>query len=198
MRCLCHILLALSPLLAGAQQPGQLLDRYLATGDAAALEACRAKLASQPATFQTRLQRARLALLSGDSRAALSEARTLHREAPDELDAYALIVDSALDVGDIAAAEDAAQWMLNLRPEDVRALRGVASVRFAIHDYEGAAAMLGEAYRRTLPTEAMLRAAILTDLARSAAARGLADLSRRWASQAVREVPSYKPAQEFL
>jgi tetratricopeptide (TPR) repeat protein len=125
----------------------------------------------------------------------LDEAVRLNRNMPDDLDTYALIVDAALVLGKVDQAEKSAQWMLNLRPEDVRSLMRGAAVRGALGDHEGVMQMLTDALARTSRTETALRAAIGVGLARASYRLGRADAAERLLKQIESTLPQYKPAQ---
>jgi tetratricopeptide (TPR) repeat protein len=190
-------LLALWLSAAGAQasfSPEELLDRYTATGDAAILDECRATVEMLPRTQRSRLLRARLALASGDASRAYLEASELNREIPDELETYALMADAALVRGNVEKAEKAAQWMLNLRPEDFRSLLRGAAVREAIGDPDGAAEMLNQALARTSRADTYVRAAIGTALARTNIALGRKEAALRLLDQVETLAPGYRPA----
>ena len=182
---------------AGAQAPDspeQLLERYAATGDNNVLERCRSAIADLRTGNRSRLLHARLLLLTGDTKRALADAVQINRETPDELDAYGLIVDASLLLGDVAQAESAAQWMLRLRPEDVRSLMRGAAVRAAIQDHQGAEQMLLEALARTSRGDITTRAAIGTSLAHSSVRQDKFAEAERLLVHVEALLPAYRPA----
>jgi tetratricopeptide (TPR) repeat protein len=190
------LILALWQNAAGAQaslSPEQLLEQYTATGESALLERCRTLIAGFPRNNRSRLLHARLLLASGETKQALIEAAELNRDIPDELDPYGIIVDAALLLGDIKRAETAGEWMLRLRPEDVRSLARGAAVREAIEDYDGAAQMLMEALGRTPRTDVAVRAGIGVALARLSMRRGRADDAARLLEQVDSMIPGFRP-----
>src|SRR5688500_10824078 len=115
-------LLALRLFAAGAQAPEELIDEYTATGSDQALAAARAAVASLPTSHRAGVLNARLLIAEGKAENGLEQAKVLNRNMPDDLDTYALMVDAALALGRVEDAEKSAQWMLNMRPEDVRSL----------------------------------------------------------------------------
>lgn len=162
------VVFALLPATAGAQAPPQLLDRFTATGDPTLLAQCAQDIAGLPAGYAKRLLTARLRLAQGRTQEALEEARRLNADTPDDLDAYALIVDAALLLGNAPEAERAAQWMLDLRDRDARSLTRAAAVREHLKDLSGARDLLMAAYQTTSTSDTHPRAAILTSAARLA------------------------------
>jgi tetratricopeptide (TPR) repeat protein len=191
------LVIALWQASAGAQtgiSPEKLLEQYVATGDKALLGRCRSAIPDLPQSHRTRLLHARLLLLEGNPSAALEEARKLNREMPDALDPYALIVDAALVIGDVAEAEHAGQWMLNLRPEDARGLTRGAHVREALKDYEGAQQMLVDALARTPYSDAYTRAGIGVSLARINMQLLRPAVALQLLTQIQTFLPEYRPA----
>jgi tetratricopeptide (TPR) repeat protein len=187
-------LLALLPLPAGAQPPAQLFDRYTATGDPALLAQVSADIQSLPEGYAKRMLSARLLLASGKYRDALNEARKLNAEAPDDLDGYALIVDSALALGQTGEAERAAQWMLDLRDRDVRSLLRAAAVREELGDLTGSQEMLLAAFQATSDSEKYTRAAIVTSAARLAWKLGQTSEADRLLKRTEEFVLGFRPA----
>ena len=189
------VLLTFRLLAAGAQAPEELLDEYTASGSEQTLAAARAAIASLPPSHRAGVLKTRLLIAEGNSESALEQAKVLNTSMPDDLDTYALIVDAALALGLIEDAEKSAQWMLNLRPEDVRSLMRGAAVREALKDDEGAAQMLQEAFARTSRGETALRAAIGVSLARVNQRLGRSTVATRLLEQVEALIPAYKPAR---
>lgn len=191
------VLLALRLCAAGAQTPQELLDAYVATGSGSALSAAQTLIARLPESHNAAVLRTRLLFVQGRHQSALHEANRLNRNMPDDLDTYALIVDAALALGHIDEAERAAQWMLNLRPEDVRSLMRGAAVREGLKDYEGAAQMLTDAVGRTARSDLAMRAAIGVSLARVNFHAGRTAAADKLLTQVESLIPGYKPAQSL-
>ncbi|MDZ4803118.1 MAG: hypothetical protein SGI92_33580 [Bryobacteraceae bacterium] len=106
------------------------------------------------------------ALASGDAQKALTIARALNKQMPDELDPWGLIVDAARALGKTEEAEKAAQWMINLRPDDPRGLWRVASLREDAGDLSGAEEALVLCYNRVSRTDTAWRATLMKQMVR--------------------------------
>jgi tetratricopeptide (TPR) repeat protein len=105
--------------------------------------------ASEPAVDAASLKRdAENALVQGEPSKALDLARQANRRMPDDLEAYSLLVRAYLKLGKIEDAEKQAQWMLDLRTEHPLSLLRAADVREAIGQWDGAVALLNDAYGR--------------------------------------------------
>ena len=96
---------------------------------------------------------------------ALEAARELNREAPDDSMVYGFLVDACVELGLYAEAEEACQWMLDLRPGAVPGLTRAAYLRELFGDLDGAAELLVSAYGILPPSEVEDRAWVLTHLA---------------------------------
>lgn len=97
--------------------------------------------------------------------AARERAEELNRVAPDDVLVYGFLVDACVELGDFAAAEDAAQWMLDLRPGNVPGLTRAAYLRELFGDVEGALQLLIQAYQSLPAQETEDRAWVLTHVA---------------------------------
>jgi tetratricopeptide (TPR) repeat protein len=96
---------------------------------------------------------------------ALEAARELNRRAPDDLMVYGYLVDACVELGLYAEAEEACQWMLDLRPGAVPGLTRAAYLRELFGDVEAAAELLVSAYGILPASEVEDRAWVLTHLA---------------------------------
>lgn len=96
---------------------------------------------------------------------ARDEAKALNRRAPDDVLVYGLLGDAHLELGEYEDAEDALQWMMNLRPGNVPALTRGAYLRELIGDVAGALEFMGSALERTSLDEVEDRAWIATQIA---------------------------------
>jgi predicted Zn-dependent protease len=76
-------------------------------------------------------QKARVMILlgRGDFAGSLDLAKTLNKKTPDDVLLYGFIADAAIELGEYADAEQAVQWMLDLRPGNVPALLRGATLR---------------------------------------------------------------------
>lgn len=101
------------------------------------------------------LQKTQVALLLGmhaDAKAK-EQATLLNRRTPDDVMTYGLLAEAEIALGDYAEAEKNAQWMLNMRPNNVPGLMTGAKLRALYGDPEGALDFLKTAYAETSPTE---------------------------------------------
>ncbi|MEP7364974.1 MAG: tetratricopeptide repeat protein, partial [Acidobacteriota bacterium] len=88
------------------------------------------------------------ALSKGEPQKAVEFALQANRRTPDDLESYSLLVRAYLKLGKIEEAEKQAQWMLDLRTENPLSLLRAADVREAIGQWDGAMALLNDAYGR--------------------------------------------------
>lgn len=96
--------------------------------------------------------------------AALEAATLLNKKVPDDVLVYGFLVDANAELGNYDAAEDAAQWMLNIRPGNLPGLARAAYLRELFGDADGAYELMDMAYQATVPTETEDRAWILAQM----------------------------------
>jgi tetratricopeptide (TPR) repeat protein len=96
--------------------------------------------------------------------AALQAATVLNKKVPDDVLVYGFLVDANAELGNYSAAENAAQWMLNLRPGNLPGLARAAFLRELFGDVDGAYELMDMAYQATVPTETEDRAWILAQM----------------------------------
>ncbi len=118
-------------------------------------------------------------------------ARELNQRMPDDLQVYGFLVDANAELGDYAEAEEAAQWMLDLRPGDVLALTRGAYLRELIGDLDGASDLMVQAYQTISPNETENRAWILTQLAHLQLMTGKLDDADKLLQMALENFPGY-------
>ncbi|HXE75003.1 MAG TPA: hypothetical protein VNN18_05100 [Candidatus Xenobia bacterium] len=135
-------------------------------------EALKESLRLQPDNFEARKWRAWLLLGRHEFAAALKEARQLAQVTHEDLEVYGFLVDANVELGNYAAAEEAAQWMLDLRPGNVPGLTRAAYLRELFGDLDGALELMVAAYQRTPATEREDRAWLLTQQAHLELLRG--------------------------
>jgi tetratricopeptide (TPR) repeat protein len=142
----------------------------------------------------------RVSILLGEHEypAALEAAKTLNKRVPDDVIVYGLLTDADVELGNYSDAENAAQWMLNLRPGNLPALTRAARLRELFGDTEGAYELMELAYQSTSPTETGERAWILTQMGHLRLASGSADAAEKLFQQALTALPSYSSAQGNL
>jgi tetratricopeptide (TPR) repeat protein len=139
-----------------------LLDRYRYTGEPALLDQAKEQIAAalkqDPSYFSAKKMEAWAALLDQHYPRALALAKVLNKRMPDDVEVYGYIVDADMALGNPKEAEEQANWMLRLRPENRQAMRRAAELREAFGDTEGAILMLNDIYRRTPVGESLERA----------------------------------------
>ncbi|HET8550729.1 MAG TPA: tetratricopeptide repeat protein [Bryobacteraceae bacterium] len=121
-------------------------------------------LRANPEDFEALKVRTCVLLGQHRFREALELARKLNKRAPDDLQVYGFVVDACMELGLYKEAEQAAQWMLDLRPGNVAGLTRGAYVRELFGDLDGALDFMRQAYTRTRPEETGDRAWILTQI----------------------------------
>jgi tetratricopeptide (TPR) repeat protein len=99
-------------------------------------------------------------------RSALEQALALNRRVGDDVPVYGYLTEAYTELGRMKEAEEACQWMLNLRPGNTPALLRTAYLREKLGETAGAIELLNVAFRRTPETEVEERAWILVQLAR--------------------------------
>ena len=116
-------------------------------------QAISAGLALAPNDFQ--LEKAHVALLLGrhEFAEAKTEAAALNHRSPDDVTTYGYMAEADIARGEYLDAEKAAQWMLNLLPDNVPGLLIGAQLRDLYGDSEGALELLNQAYSETPSTE---------------------------------------------
>jgi len=122
--------------------------------------------------------------------AALEAARALNKRVPDDVMVYGLLTDAAVALGNYSEAENAAQWMLNLRPGNLPALTRAARLRELFGDAEGAYELMDLAYQSTPPTETEDRAGILAQMGHLRLASGNAEAAEGLFQRALAFFPS--------
>ncbi|MBI2528232.1 MAG: hypothetical protein HYV93_19915 [Candidatus Rokubacteria bacterium] len=122
---------------------------------------------------------------------ALELAQRLNRKVPDDLMTYGFLVDANVELGNYAEAEEAAQWLLNLRPGNIAGLTRAAYLRELFGDIEGALDLMQMAYGRTPPTEVEEQAWILTQMAHLQLMQGKVDVADSLLGQALARFPDY-------
>lgn len=122
---------------------------------------------------------------------ALDEARALNRRMPDDLLTYAFLTDAHAELGNYQEAEEAAQWLLDLRPGNVAGLTRGAYLRELFGDIDGALEWMLQAFDQTHFNENEDRAWILTHMGHLEASRGRLEASEGHLKQALELFPDY-------
>jgi tetratricopeptide (TPR) repeat protein len=131
-------------------------------------------------------------LLGRHEFAAAKEAATsLNKKVPDDVLIYGFLADANAELGNYKAAEDAAQWMLNLRPGNLPALTRAAYLRELFGDVDGAYELMYMALQATPPTETEDVAWILTQMGHLRLIAGKAEDAEALLNQALARFPDY-------
>ncbi len=144
-----------------------------------------------PDNFEARKLRVWLRLGRHEFAAARAEAEDLNRLVPDDVQVYGLLVDANVELGDYAAAEKAAQWMLDLRPGSLAGLTRGAYLRELFGDLDGALDFMRGAYQRTPAAETEDRAWLLTQMGHLERLRGNLEAAEGLLGLALELFPSY-------
>lgn len=118
-------------------------------------------------------------------------AKQLNEKWPDDVLIYGYLVDANVELGNYPAAEEAAQWMLDIRPGNVPGLTRAAYLRELFGDVDGAIELMDMAYRQTAPNEFEDRAWILTQIAHLRFSHGNVDRADQVLQQALALFPNY-------
>ncbi|HEX8765448.1 MAG TPA: tetratricopeptide repeat protein [Candidatus Acidoferrum sp.] len=145
-------------------------------------------------------EKARLMILlgRGEFTEALGLAKTLNKKTPDDVLLYGFIADAAMALGDYADAEEAAQWMLNMRPGNVPGLLRGAALRRLYGDARGAKDFFSQAYQQMAPTQTEELAWTLTQMADLQISIGDMDGAEGLLHSALQQFPGYYAALEEL
>jgi tetratricopeptide (TPR) repeat protein len=145
-------------------------------------------------------QKARLMILLGrdEFTQALSLAKALNKKTPDDVLLYGFIADAAIELGDYRDAEEAAQWMLDMRPGNVPGLLRGAALRRLYGDAHGATDFFTQAYQQMAPTQTEELAWTLTEMADLQLSTGDIDGAEKLLHSALQQFPGYYAALESL
>jgi tetratricopeptide (TPR) repeat protein len=154
-------------------------------------EAIEASLRLAPENLEALKMRAWVLLGRHEFGRALELSQTLHKRNADDLLIYGFLTDAHAELGNYADAEEACQWMLDLRPGTVPALTRAAFLREMFGDVEGAIDFMSKAYERTPPTETEDRAWILTHLGHLALIEGRTGEAEGVITRALAIFPGY-------
>ena len=161
-------------------------DRYLTDAE----QALNAGLVLSKSDFQ--LQKTEVALLLARRRyaEAKEKATLLNKHTPDDVMTYGYIAEADIALKDLDDAEKSAQWMLNMRPNNIPGLLLGAKLRGLYGDPDGALDFLRIAYSETSPSEvedlawiANQMASIEIDAGKPDAAQALLDQAQQAVSK---------------
>jgi tetratricopeptide (TPR) repeat protein len=134
----------------------------------------------------------------GEFAQALSLAKALNKKTPDDVLLYGFIADAAIALGDYREAEDAAQWMLDMRPGNVPGLLRGAALRRLYGDAPGARDFFSQAYQQMAPTQTEELAWTLTQMADLQLSSGDIDGAEQLLRSALQQFPGYYASFEEL
>ncbi len=190
-RCLAYNDLAMA-LLRRARETGD--TSYFAQAQAAIENSLRI----QPDNFEAGQAHVVLLLAEHRYREALDKARALNHRMPDAVLVWGYIEENDAALGDYDQAEEAAQWMMNLRPGNMSAFLCGAALREDWGDVEGALDFLGKALQQNPPLETEESAWILTRMARLESMAGRPEKAEPLLRQALATFPDYYLSLEEL
>jgi tetratricopeptide (TPR) repeat protein len=122
---------------------------------------------------------------------ALKLAQALNKRVPDDLLVYGFLTDAYAELGKYKEAEEACQWMLDLRPGNIPAFTRAAYLRELFGDIDGAIELMGQAYQRAVPGEVEDRAWMLAQLGHLALISNKLDDADRMLAQSLELFPEY-------
>jgi len=118
-------------------------------------------------------------------------ARALNKRTPDDVLIYGFLADANIELGSYDEAEEAAQWMLDIRPGNVPGLTRAAYLRELFGDIDGSIELMNSAYQQTQPAETEDRAWILTQIAHLHILTGKLADAEKLLQQALTLFPGY-------
>jgi tetratricopeptide (TPR) repeat protein len=130
--------------------------------------------------------------------AARVMAEKLNKKMPDDVIVYGYLADANAELGNYGAAENAAQWMLNLRPGNIAGLTRGAYLRELYGNLPGAIDFMKMAYDSTSFRETEDRAWILTQIAHIYLISGDQTEAEAYATGALKLFPNYHYALGVL
>jgi tetratricopeptide (TPR) repeat protein len=122
---------------------------------------------------------------------ALEVAQNLQKRNPDDVVVYGYLVDANAELGIYKDAEQAAQWMLDLRPGNVPGLTRAAYLRELFGDVDGALELMSMVFDSTAPSETEDRAWLLTQMAHLHLLEGRVNEAERLLTRALHVFPQY-------
>ncbi|HEV2198879.1 MAG TPA: tetratricopeptide repeat protein [Bryobacteraceae bacterium] len=122
---------------------------------------------------------------------ALEAATALNKRTPDDVTVYGYLADANAELGNYAAAVEAVQWMLKIRPGNVAGVTRAAYLRELHGDISGALELMQMAYDSTPYQETEDRAWLLTQMAHLHFLAGNLKESEKYAQGALGLFPDY-------
>jgi tetratricopeptide (TPR) repeat protein len=129
---------------------------------------------------------------------ARERATVLNKRTPDDVMTYGYLAEAEIALGQYPEAETNAQWMLNMRPNNIPGLMIGAKLRTLYGDAHGAIEFLSLAYSETSPTEVEELAWIENQIASIQIESGQIDVGEQTLAQADQLFPHYARTMENL
>ena len=161
-------------------------------------DALKKSYAISPDNFDGRRIGVWLLLGKHEFAAAREQALSLNKRMKDDVMVYGFLTDANVELGNYKEAEEACQWMLNLKPANSPAVTRAAYLRELFGDPEGAIDLMDMALDSTQPFEFEDRAWITTQLAHLKLTMGKVDESEKLSLQALTLFPGYHYALQNL
>ena len=161
-------------------------------------DALKKSYAISPDNFDGRRIGVWLLLGKHEFAAAREQALSLNKRMKDDVMVYGFLTDANVELGNYKEAEEACQWMLNLKPANSPAVTRAAYLRELFGDPEGAIDLMDMALDSTQPFELEDRAWITTQLAHLKLTMGKVDESEKLSLQALTLFPGYHYALQNL
>jgi tetratricopeptide (TPR) repeat protein len=152
----------------------------------------------EPNNFEAEQAQVDLLLAEHKYRPALEQALALNHRMPDAVLVWGYMAQAEAALGDYPQAEEAAQWMMNLRPGNLPAYLTGAELRQDWGDIDGAEEYLSKALQQTPPFETEETAWILTRMARLLRESGRPDTAEALVQKALKTFPDYYISLEEL
>jgi tetratricopeptide (TPR) repeat protein len=155
-------------------------------------------LSLDPADFQ--LERTQVALMLSRQQFAQAKekAAALNHRTPDDVQTYGYLAEANIALGNYPEAETNAQWMLNLRPNNIPGLLIGATLRALYGDAHGAIDFLNLAYSETSPSDVEELAWIANQIASIQIESGQIDAAAQTLDQAEQLLPHYPYTMENM
>jgi len=151
-------------------------------------------------TEDFQLQRTQVALMLARHEyvRAKEQATVLNKRTPDDVMTYGYLAEAEIALGQYPEAETNAQWMLNMRPNNIPGLVIGAKLRTLYGDAHGAIEFLSLAYSETSPTEVEDLVWIENQIASIQIESGQTDAAEQALAQADQLFPHYVRTMENL
>lgn len=152
----------------------------------------------EPKNFEGEQAQVELLLAKHRYRPALEQARGLNHRMPDAVLVWGYIAEAEAALGDYQQAEEAAQWMMNLRTGNLPAYLTGAELRQDWGDIDGAEEYFSKALQQTPPFENEETAWIMTRIAGLLRQSGHNDRAEGLLQKALTAFPDYYLSLEEL